>query len=86
MAVPVCSAAAFKRFADLGLEAPIPAEWIAFEKESRKKYGQASAEALTLLRQDKKAQAVQLLNKTAAEIWKKAYPLAVKPYTENKKQ
>ena len=86
MAEPVCSAAAFKRFAELGLEAPIPAEWIAFEKESMKKYDKASAKALTLLRQGKKAQAVQLLNETAAEIWKKAYPLAVEPYTESKKQ
>ena len=85
MAEPVCSAAAFKRFAELGLEAPIPAEWSAFEKESMKQYGKASAEALTLLRQGKKAQAVQLLNNTAAEIWKKAYPLAVQPYTENQK-
>jgi len=50
-----------------------------------KQYGKASAEALTLLRQGKKAQAVQLLNNTAAEIWKKAYPLAVQPYTENQK-
>lgn len=85
MAEPVCSAAAFKRFADLGLEAPIPKEWTAFEKESLKKYGKASADALTLLRQGKKAQAVRLLNKTAAEIWKKAYPLAVQPYTQNQK-
>ena len=81
-----CSAAAFKRFADLGLEAPIPAEWSAFEKGSMAKYAKASAEALALLRQGKKAQAVQLLNKTAAEIWKKGYALAVEPQLKKQKK
>ena len=61
-----------KRFQDA-------AEWTAFEKQSIAEYEKAVAEAEKLLRRGKKAQAVTLLNQTAAGIWEKAYPLAVLP-------
>ena len=68
----VWSDAAWNRFAALGLHAPIPAEWSVFEKESIARYEAASAEALSLLRNGKKNQAVRMLNQTASEIWGKA--------------
>ena len=48
----ICSSvwaeASWKRFDRLGLDAPIPAEWLAFEKESMEVYAKASADALAL--------------------------------------
>lgn len=69
---PVWAEASWKRFDQLGLEAPIPAEWLAFEKESMEIYAKVSANALDLLRQGKKAQAIQILNNVTSEIWRKA--------------
>ena len=77
MLTPEWSAASWKRFKELGLHAEIPARWTALEKQSIAKYEKAVAEAEKLLRGGKKAQAVKLLNQTAAGIWEKACPLAV---------
>jgi len=68
----VWAAAAWKRFDAMGFGAPIPAEWTAFEKESMAAYEKASADALALLREGKKAQAIQTLNNASSEIWRKA--------------
>ncbi len=77
MLTPEWSVASWKRFKKLGLHAKIPAEWTALEKQSIAEYEKAVAEAEKLLRGGKKAQAVKLLNQTAAAIWEKAYALAV---------
>ena len=76
---PVWAAASWNRFDALGLGAPIPENWTAFERKSLAEYEQASAEALSLLRKGDQAQAVQKLNETAAKIWREAYSLAVEP-------
>ena len=77
MLTPEWSAASWKRFKELGLHAEIPARWTALEEQSIAEYEKAVAEAEKLLRSGKKAQAVKLLNQTAAGIWEKACPLAV---------
>ena len=69
------SAAAWKRFDKLGLGAPFPEEWLKFEKDALKKYGNAKEQARKLLIQGKKKEAVKLLNDTAREIWNKAAAL-----------
>ena len=73
------SAAAWKRFDKLGADAEIPAEWTALEQQSIAEYEKAVKEAETLLRNGKKAEAVKLLNTTAAGIWAKAYDLCIRP-------
>ena len=77
MLTPEWSAASWKRFKELGLHAEIPAQWTALEKQSIAKYEKAVSEAEKLLRGGKKAQAVKLLNQTAAGIWEKTYALVV---------
>lgn len=66
------SAAAWQRFNKLGLAAPIPEKWLNFEKESVARYAEAKEKARKLLNQNKRAEAVKLLNTTAENIWKKA--------------
>jgi hypothetical protein len=63
------SAAAFKRLNNLKLEAPIPAEWTKFEKDSMTEYTKAKAEARKLLDAGKRAEAIKLVNSTAEKIW-----------------
>ena len=83
--VPICVETLDKRMTDLswskfvwarfdkkGLEAPIPEAWLAFEKKSFAEYESTLEKARTLLREDKKAEAVKLLNDKAASIWKEA--------------
>ncbi|MBR2364022.1 MAG: hypothetical protein IKA79_02360 [Lentisphaeria bacterium] len=83
--VPICVETLDKRMTDLswskfvwarfdkkGLEAPIPEAWLAFEKKSFAEYESTLEKARTLLREDKKAEAVKLLNDKAAAIWKEA--------------
>ena len=72
MSSPQWSAAAWKRFDRLGLNSPVPAKWLAFEKESVARYTEAKAKARKLLDLGKKNEAVKLLNNTAENIWKKA--------------
>ena len=69
------SAAAWKRFDELKLEAPIPAEWTKFEKDSMAEYFKAKDEARKLLNENKRAEAINLMNSTAVSIWKKAEKL-----------
>lgn len=66
------SSAAWQRFDKLGLEAPIPENRQAFEKESLARYGKAKEEARQLLIQGKRAEAVKLLNTAASDIWNSA--------------
>ena len=73
------SAAAWKRFDKLGADAEIPAEWTALEQQSIAEYEKAVKEAEVLLRNGRKAEAVKLVNTTAAGIWQKAYDLCVRP-------
>ena len=63
--------AAWKRFDKIKLQ-DIPGEWVTFEKDSIAKYIAAKSEARKLLDQGKRAEAVKLINDTAAEIWNKA--------------
>ena len=86
MLTPEWSAASWKRFKELGLHAEIPEEWTALENQSIAEYEKAVFEAEKLLRDGKKAEAIKLLNQTAAGIWEKACPLAVssKPAKEAK--
>ena len=63
------SAAAWKRFDELKLEAPIPAEWTKFEKDSMAVYQKAQSDARKLLDAGKRAEAVKLMNSTAEKIW-----------------
>ncbi len=79
MLTPEWAAASWKRFDTLGLNAELPAEWLALEQKAMEVYGKAVEQAEKLLRDGKKAQAVKLLNQTAAVIWEKAYTLAVPP-------
>ena len=69
------SAAAWKRFDELKLEAPIPAEWTKFEADSMVKYNKAKDEARKLLDAGKRAEAVKLMNSTAEKIWNDAEKL-----------
>lgn len=70
-----CSAASWKRFDKLGLKADIPSEWLAFEKNMIVRYEKATAEALVLLRKNKKKEAIALMNRTASGIWTEAVAL-----------
>ena len=65
------SKAAWERFNKVGLQ-DIPAAWVNFEKDNMGKYIAAKNEARKLLDQGKRAEAVKLINKAAAEIWDKA--------------
>ena len=76
--------AAWQRFDKLGPDAAIPEDWTAFEKKAMRDYEKASAEALALLRKGDEKQAVQTLNRAAAEIWQKAAALAGIPASGNK--
>ena len=69
------SKAVWTRFDKLGLDAPIPEKWLAFEKEYMAKYNAAKAEARKLLDSGKRAEAVKLINAAAAEIWNEAAAL-----------
>ena len=69
------SAAAWKRFDALKLEAPFPEEWQSFERNSLNKYRKAREEARQLLVQGKKEEAVNLLNAAASAIWDEAAAL-----------
>ena len=61
--------AAWKRFDELGVEAPVPAEWLAFEKESFAQYRTAQGKARELMRAGKQLEAVALIQMAAMDIW-----------------
>ena len=63
------------RFKELGLGAPFPAEWAKFEQDFMVKYAKAKDDARKLLDAGKRAEAVKLMNSTAAEIWSDAVKL-----------
>ena len=67
--------AVFKRMNELKLEAPVPQEWLNFEKESMAEYSKAKAEAQKLIKANKRTEAVNLINSTAEKIWKSAEKL-----------
>ena len=69
------STAAWKRFDELKLQAPIPAEWTDFEKDSMAEYSAAKARARKLLDSGKRSEAIKLMNSTAEKIWLKAAAL-----------
>ena len=72
MTRPDWSTAAHKRFNELGLEAPIPQEWLDFEQRSLEDYTHTAKQALALLQNGQKAQASDLLNNSASQIWQEA--------------
>ena len=63
------------RFKELGLGDPFPAEWTKFEQDFMVKYAKAKDDARKLLDAGKRAEAVKLMNSTAAEIWSDAVKL-----------
>lgn len=69
------SAASYKRGDKVGFAAPIPAEWLKFEADSRAVYSAAKEKARKLLDSGKRAEAVKLLNNTAYMVWEKAEAL-----------
>ena len=69
------SRSVWKRFGKLGVAAPIPESWLAFEKKSHAEYGKCIEKARLLLRDGKKEEAVKLLNDKTAAICKEAAKL-----------
>ena len=69
------SAASYKRGDKVGFEAPVPEEWLKFEADSRAKYAAAREQARKLLDNNKRAEAIKLLNTVACNIWKEAEAL-----------
>ena len=67
--------AAFDRLRELKLNAPIPPEWSAFEKESMACYAEARAAARKRLDEGDRAGAVKVLNAAAEKIWRAAAAL-----------
>ena len=55
-----------------GFKVPLPAEFIAFEKQTFSQYAAALQKARALLEKGEKARAVEVLNTQAALIWQKA--------------
>lgn len=66
------SDAAWKRFDELGFNAPLPEEWLKFEQTSMEKYCSAKDEARKLLDQGKRNNAIELINSCAMAIWQEA--------------
>lgn len=69
------SEAAVRRYDELGLDAPVPGEWLAFEAETLAVYSKAKEDARQLLDKGRKEEAVALLNAAARNIWEKAAAL-----------
>ena len=69
------SAAAFKRFDEMGYDSEVPAEWLEFEKRFMASYSDTKAEARKLLADGKRSEAIDLLNRSAAAIWQEAAAL-----------
>ena len=65
---------AFERLDKVGLQ-NIPKEWAKFECDNMKKYAAAQAQARQLIKNNKRAEAVKLLNTTAEKIWMDAAKL-----------
>ncbi|MBQ6473254.1 MAG: hypothetical protein IJJ33_14815 [Victivallales bacterium] len=75
MTRPDWSTAARQRLERLGVEAPMPPEWLAFEQRSQDSYTQAAHKALELLKNGQKPQARNLLNNAASQIWQEGSSL-----------
>ncbi|MCQ2378709.1 MAG: C45 family peptidase [Victivallaceae bacterium] len=71
----VWSGAAWKRFDEKGFDAEVSPEWLEFEKNAEKTYGDARDKARFLLREGKKDEAVATLNSTASALWRDAEKL-----------
>ena len=69
------SMTAYKRLDTHGEVAPIPEEWLKFEKESMEYYRKVQARARKLLDSGKNTEAAALLNTAAGKIWKSAAKL-----------
>ena len=69
------SGAAWARFDKFGYDAPMPKEYLEFEEKSRAEYEAKRSEARKLLKAGKRAEAVALLNASAAKICEAAAKL-----------
>ena len=69
------SRASRKRYEELGFDAPMPESWLKYEADFMAEYTAAKESARALLDEGKEAEAVKLLNDTAAAIWKEAEQL-----------
>ena len=66
------SRASRKRYDEQGFDAPMPESWLKYESDFMAKYTAAKESARKLLDEGKEADAVKLLNDTAASIWREA--------------
>ena len=75
MTRPDWSTSARKRIDELGVEAPLPPEWLEFEQRTLDRYTQTEQQAFDLLRKGQKPEARDLLNSTASQIWQEGASL-----------
>ena len=69
--------AAWKRFDEVGVEAPVPAEWLSFERESFGQYRAAQGKARELMRAGQQEEATSLMRTATMDIWNAAANLLV---------
>ena len=69
------SNASYKRLKAMGPRTDVPAEWLAFEKAALADYAKELAKAKELLKSNRKAEAVALVNTAFNNIWDKAKKL-----------
>ena len=65
----------WRRFDELGNNAPIPEEWLTFEKTALPKYHAAQDQARALMKERKRGEAEKVLQDTAFDIWNEAAAL-----------
>lgn len=66
------SSNSYKRLEKQGRFNEIPAEWIEFENASRKRFAETLFQARTLLRENRRDEAIKHINQVTAEIWQDA--------------
>lgn len=69
------SGASYQRLEELKLDAPLPEEWLRFEKSAFEKYSAAKVEARKMLDAGRREEAVKLLNSVSEGIWRDAAKL-----------
>ena len=69
------AAKSYKRLAQFKTRHPVPAAWLAFEKQSLADYSTALKQAENLLKKGDRKHAVDILNNTFKSIWKKVASL-----------
>ena len=75
MASGKLSKASYTRMNKMGAKSAVPEEWLAFEKAALKDYSKALEQAKLLMKENRKSEAVALLNASFNTIWQKAKKL-----------